>query len=180
MRAHRAGGMIGGIRLWGAIGAVGVLVAAGLWLAAVLEDRQELRAFKAQALACDRAVALGQDTTAACPQATSDAATRSQRYTACDAALRQGDAYAVRAACSAAVKVRDAQASALAADKGDLTRQLTEERSQLTGALARAAARFETLQRKDRNAQAALAAAPRAADGRITCDDQCLRDLTGN
>lgn len=171
------------LRGWKLGGAIAALLAlAGLVYGAVhlLRDRDRLQGVERRGLACEAAVKAGEPTTLNCPQAISDAATRGQRYLDCDAALKGGDLYVVRAACSAAVKVRDAQATALAADKADLAAQLADARGQLTGALARADARHTAQLRKDRNAQAAIATAPRAADGRITCDDRCLRDLAGD
>lgn len=168
-----------GWRLGGAI--AGLLVIVGVIAGAVLliRDRERLQAVEARGVACVAAVKAGEDPTAQCPQVISDAATRSQRYLVCDAALKTRDLYAVRAACSEQVKLRDAQATALTADNADLARQLSDARGQLAGALTRAEARHQSTTRKDRNAQAAIAGAARAADGRIRCDDRCLRDLAG-
>lgn len=171
LRGWKLGGAIAGLL------ALAAIITGAVWL---IRDHGRLKGVERQALACEAAVKNGEPTTTNCPQAISDAATRGQRYLDCDAALVAGDLYAVRAACSAAVKHRDAQATALAAGNRDLATQLAAARDQLTGGLARAEARHSALLRKDRNAQAVIAGAPRAADGRITCDDRCLRELTGD
>lgn len=180
---------LSGIRLGGAIAALLALIALVGSLVWFVRDHDRLQGVERRALACEAAVKNGEATATDvasstlrlnCPQAISDAATRAARYLGCDAALAKADLYAVRTDCSAAVKRRDAQATALAADARDLARQLSETRGQLTGALTRAEARATTLQKRNRDAQAAIAGAPRAADGRIRCDDRCLRDLAGN
>lgn len=175
LRGWKLGGAIAGLLVLAAI------VAGAVWL---VRDHDRLKSVERKALACEAAVKNASILDAGtlklnCPQVISDAATRGQRYLDCDAALLKGDLYAVRAACSAAVKRRDAQATAFAAEARDLATQLAASRDQLTGALSRAEARNAALSRKDRNATAAISLAPRAADGRITCDDRCLRELTG-
>lgn len=169
-----------GLRLGGAIAGIIALAAIVGGLVWLIRDRDRLQAVEDRGIACETAVQKRTDPTASCPQAISDAATQSQRFIDCDAALKAGDLYTVRAACSAEVKRRDAQATTLAADKTDLTRQLAEARDAIAGAITRAETRAAASNRKDRNAQAAIAAAPRSPDGRIRCDDRCLRDLAGD
>lgn len=169
-----------GIRLGGAIAGLVVLaaiVAAAVWL---IHDHDRLKGVERAALACEAAVRSGGDWATNCPADIATAATLAARYRQCDAALKTHELYAVRAACSEAVKRRDAEATALAADNADLARRLAEARADLAGAVTRATARATTLTRKDRDAAAAIAGAPRAADGRIRCDDRCLRQLAGN
>jgi hypothetical protein len=153
------------------------VIAGAVWL---IRENDRLADVEQRALACEAAVKNGEPTVLNCFQAISDAATRGQRYLECDAAIKAGDLYAVRAACSESVKRRDAEATTLAATVADLGRQLSDARGQLAGALNRAAARAATASRKDAHAAAAISRAAPGADGRITCDDQCLRELTGN
>jgi hypothetical protein len=168
-----------GLRLYGAIaGALLLLFVIG-GAVAVLRENDRLAGVERRALACEAAVTNDEATTLNCPQVIADAATRARRYQDCDAALGRADLYAVRAACSAQVKRRDAEAAALAATAADLSRQLAEARAATAGAVARATARAATVSRKDANASHAIRSRPPGADGRITCDDQCLRDLTG-
>ena len=176
---------LSGLRLYGAI-AAGLLllsaIAGAVWL---IRENDRLTAVERRALACEAAVknaAILDGGTLAlnCPQPIADAATQAVRYRDCDAALKTRDLYAVRAACSEFVKRRDAEATALAANVADLGRQLSDARGQLAGALNRAAVRATASSRKDAHAAAALSRAAPGADGRITCDDRCLRDLTGN
>jgi hypothetical protein len=169
-----------GLRLYGLI-AGGLLllsvIAGAVWL---LRENDRLSTVEQRALACEAAVKNGEPTVLNCPQAVSDAATLGARYRDCDAAIKVGDLYAVRAACSEFVKRRDAEATALAATVADLGRQLADARAATAGALNRAAVRASTASRRDAHAAAALSQVQPGADGRITCDDQCLRDLTGN
>lgn len=174
-----------GVRLYGAIGGLLLLlsvIAGAVWL---IRENDRLAAVERRALACEAAMknasVLDQGTLLLnCPQVIADAATIADRYRQCDAALKTGNAYQVRATCSEQVKRRDAAATALAADLADSQAQLAAERAATGAAINRAVARATALNRKDRNAQAAIAAAPRGADGRIRCDDQCLRALAGN
>lgn len=169
-----------GFRLGGATAALVALlgiIAGAVWL---LRDRDRLQGVERRALGCEAAVKSGEAATLNCPQAISDAATRGQRFLECDAVLAKPDLYAVRAACSAAVKRRDAEATALAATAADLAAQLSDARGQLGAAVTRATARATISSRKGSNAAAALSTRAAGADGRILCDDQCLRDLTGN
>jgi hypothetical protein len=168
-----------GWRLGGAIAGLVVLAAIVAGLVWLIRDRDRLLGVERRALACEAAVTNGSDAATNCPQVIAQAATRAQRYLSCDAGLKAGDLYAVRAACSEHVKRRDAEATALAADNADLARQLSDARGQLAGALTRADARHQSLTRKDRDAAAAIAGLPRAVDGRIRCDDRCLRQLVG-
>lgn len=173
--------MIGlsGIRLYGAIAGLVALLAAGAWLVSLVRDRDALAAVKARGVRCEAAIKAGADPVADCPQAISDAATRAQRYLACDAALATPDLYIVRAACSANVKRRDAEASVALANLADARAELASARDDLAGAVSRADARATALNRKDRHAQAAIASAPKTVDGRIACDAACLRDIAG-
>lgn len=162
------------------IGAIAGLVAAAIWLFGVFRERAELQDFRARAVACEAAVKAGRDPVASCPQAISDAATRAQRYRDCEAGLAGRDLYVIRAACSAAVKRRDAEATALAFSNAVLARDLATARDQLAAGLARADARFDALLRKDKNASQAISAAPRRPDGRVACDADCLRRIVGD
>lgn len=171
LRGWKLGGLVAGLL------ALAGIIAGAVWL---IRDHDRLKGVEREARACEAAVKNGEPTTTNCPQAISDGATRGQLYLDCDAAIGVQDLYAIRAACSAAVKRRDAQAAALAAGNADLAKQLAAARDQLTGGLARAEARHSALTRKDRNANAAISLAPRGSDGRITCDDRCLRELTGD
>ncbi|WP_439532056.1 hypothetical protein [Polymorphobacter sp.] len=168
-----------GIRLWGLIGGIGALVGAALWLTSVFRERDRLRDDVNAAKACTVAVKTSGDVLI-CPQPIADAAARSRRYLECDAALAKGEAYGVSAACSEAVKRRDAEAAAAAHEAGQLEAELVRTRTQAQAALSRAEARAQTLLRKDQNAALALSRAPVGADGRVRCDDACLQQLLGD
>ncbi len=174
-----------GIRLYGVIAAGLFILSAiggGVWL---LRDHDRLKIVERRALACEAAVqsasVLDAGTlTLNCPQAIADAATRADRYRQCDSSLKVGELYVIRAACSEYVKRQNAELAALDATAADLTRQLADARAATAGAITRADARAATTARKDANAKAAISNRAPGPDGRITCDDQCLRDLTGN
>lgn len=176
---------LSGLRLYAGIaGALLLLsvIAGAVWL---IRDHDRLAAVERRALACEAAVKSASvldvgTLTLNCPQAIADAATQADRYRQCDSALKVGELYAVRATCSEFVKRRDAEATALTATVADLDRQLADARAATAGALNRAAARATATSRKDAHAAAALSQVAPGADGRITCDDRCLRDLTGN
>jgi hypothetical protein len=166
------------LRLWGLIGGGVALVAAAIWLASLVRDRDRLRVQVEAAEACTVAVKTGGDLLI-CPQPVADAATRARRYLECDAALAEGRAYGVSAACSEAVKRRDAEAAAAAHEATQLEAELTRTRAAAQAALNRAESRAQALIRKDQNASLALSRAPVGADGRVRCDDLCLRQLLG-
>lgn len=171
---------IGGIAL-----AVAGLIAAFYAVASHFDEHRRLKTVELAAMACEKAVKSGTAAQLAdhggalCPQAIADAATIAERSRDCDAGLAARDLYVIRAACSAPVKTRDAQATAHQFNADQLAEQLRQARAAIAGAVARADARSQTLTRKDRDAQAALDRAPRGADGRIRCDADCLRRLAG-
>jgi hypothetical protein len=162
-------------------------VVAGLalatWLGLQLREKARLEGVERDFKACEASVTAGGEPALVCPQQLSDAVTRARRYLLCDAGLKAGDAYRVRAACSEAVKRRDAQATAAQASADSLTAALADLKAGQAAAIARATARAATSARKEADARSALARAPKvggpAGPDRVRCDDACLRDLTG-
>ncbi len=161
------------------IGGLLAVFAAGFWLTAQLREKDRLEGVERDFKVCEKSVKDGSDATTSCPQNLSDAVTRARRYLLCDAGLKEGDAYRVRAGCSEAVKRRDAEATAAAAEADSLKTALADLKAGQAAAIARATARAATSARKEDNARSALVRAPAAGAGRQRCDDQCLRDLTG-
>lgn len=159
-------------------GALAGLVAA-VWLVGQLREKERLEGVEAQFQACERSVTDGGEPAISCPQALSDAVTRARRTLLCDAGLMARDAYRIRAGCSAAVKRRDAQATADAEAAASLRAALDDLKAGQAAAIARAAARAATAARKDEHAAQALKRAPIDPAGRTRCDDDCLRALTG-
>jgi hypothetical protein len=78
------------------------------------------------------------------------------------------------------VKRRGALLTGVQADLADARDQLAQAERRTTAAIARAEARATVQARKDADANSALTAAPRGADGLLTCDAACLRRLSGN
>lgn len=167
--------MSGRLQIAGAVG----LAIAGFWLAGQLREKARLEGVEANFKACEARVGDGGEPAAVCPQALSDAVTRARRYLLCDAGLKDGDAYRIRAGCSEAMKRRDAQATASAAEANSLRAALDDSKAAQAAAIARATARAATTARKDADARHALATAPIVSPGRARCDDDCLRQLTG-
>ncbi|RHW17182.1 hypothetical protein D1610_11575 [Sphingomonas gilva] len=122
-----------------------------------------------------------------CEPGLKGAITVMRRADVCDAALepkardRSGaktrDEFALRASCSGATKRLFAELIAAEGDLADAQGQLARSDETLSDAVARAEARATAqATRKAANAST-LAAAPRAADGRVACDAECLRAL---
>ena len=160
------------------------LVAAAIWLAAQLREKDRLAAVERDFKACEARVTDGGEPAAVCPQALADAVTRARRYQLCDAGLKDRDAWRVRAGCSEAVKRRDAEATAAAGEAASLRAALADLKAGQAAAIQRAAARAASTARKEAHADAALARAPainpdNGRPDRVRCDDACLRDLTG-
>jgi hypothetical protein len=102
-----------------------------------------------------------------------------RRSAECAAAIEAEDLFAERASCSEPVKRRGALLSGARADLADVRGQLAQAERRTTAAIARAEARATVQARKDADAQSALSHAPRGADGLLTCDAECLRQLSG-
>lgn len=167
--------MIRYLKIGGVIGAV----AAVAWLGLQLREKDRLEGVERDFKACEASVTAGGEPAAVCPQALSDAVTRARRYLLCDAGLKAADAYRVRAGCSEAVKRRDAEAAAAQGEAASLRAALADLKAGQAAAIARATARATDTARKEADARHALARAPRVSADRLRCDDDCLRDLTG-
>ncbi len=171
--------MIGYLKLGGLV--AGLAIAA--WLGLQLREKGRLEGVERDFKACEASVTAGGEPALVCPQKLTDAVTRARRYQLCDAGLKAGDTYRVRAACSEAVKRRDAQATAAEASADSLTAALADLKAGQAAAIARATARATTTARKEADARFALARAPVTRDAagadRVRCDDACLRQLTG-
>lgn len=79
--------------------------------------------------------------------------------------------------CDAGTKRLIAQLDAGADDNAALATELAQAREGMGAAIARAEARGRAEQTRRNNAQNVVAASPRGADGSITCDADCLRQL---
>lgn len=167
--------MIGYLKIVGAAAVLGLVV----WLGLALREKDRLEGVERDFKACEKSVKDGGEPAAVCPQALSDAVTRARRYLLCDAGLKDGDAYRVRAGCSEAVKRRDAEATAASETADSLKTALADLKARQRADIARATSRAAASARKEADAHSALASAPTVAADRLRCDDDCLRRLTG-
>ncbi|MBA4010780.1 MAG: hypothetical protein C0481_02835 [Phenylobacterium sp.] len=160
-----------------AIGAA--LVAGRRYLGGLQADRVELGACRN--LAAGRAPVLPQR----CGPQLVAAVERGLAAAACDQALdaeaRTAGAggYQIGRACSAAVKRLDAQRQAASGSLVDAEKEVGRLRGRQEIDTAEAVARAVAIERKKANANAAIDAAPRSADGRAVCDLECVRALAG-
>lgn len=99
----------------------------------------------------------------------------------CEAALlpelRAETRFTARQACGPGVLRLIAEGDGMASQIAGLDAQLAKLRADSADAVARAEARGRADQTRRDNAQQLIQAAPRSADGRITCDAVCLRKL---
>lgn len=107
------------------------------------------------------------------------AVTVAQQRIDCDSALDGGDAFAIRAACSAPVKVVLAQRDGAQAERDGFKADIARLHADQTAVLSRAVSRATAQTLKESKAHAALNALPRDSDGLSVCGDDCLRGLAG-
>lgn len=118
----------------------------------------------------------GADPQACPPVIVTDHLVAARSY-ACDAALtaRPENAYGVQAACTTLVKTVQAERDVARREAARLTADLTSERLERDGVVARATAAATTQAERKARAAAALKAAPRDGDGLVVCDADCVR-----
>lgn len=106
----------------------------------------------------------------------------SARAKACEDGLARGEAgaFAAQQACGAQVKAVVAARDAARADLAQRDRLVGELKAERKADLARAEARGLSQARRNEDAQAALAAAPRDDRGHVRCDALCLSVLAGD
>lgn len=165
------------------IAAVVALCAAVAGLAGLVAHWRSLEARSAAYAACSASAAgkaaLGPTV---CDKQISAGLDLAARARACDADLSAGEgrAWAALRSCSAPVAHVIAERDARADEVVDRDQLITRLKAESSAAVARAEARALTVERNRRNADAAIAAAPRLPDGRLSCDADCLRHLAGS
>lgn len=175
---------LGGIKLWGALAGMAAL-ALLVWAA---QDRfrlaGDLRALRGEVTACARA-ADPQSAAAldSCREPVRAAILRARSARQCDLALASANPdvtrFALRAACSAAVKREVAAREAAEAGQRAAEIEIVRLIAAQTGIAARAEARGRDQNHRKEAADDAIQSAP-AADGtgpRKRCDAGCLRRL---
>lgn len=125
------------------------------------------------------------DAAAGCDAGVAQAIVRAAAAVACDAAIvaeqkaEGSGALRLHAACSPPVKRLFAEVLGLRGSLESATLTIEQMRADRQAAIARAEARVRAQERKKAHAEAAIARAPRAPDGRIVCGVDCLRALSG-
>lgn len=158
------------------MGLIGFLAAG---LAAAAHDWRMARQARAELRACVSAAGDAAKPLGECPDALAAAIKAARNTAECSAAIDRADLFAERASCPEPVKRRGALLAAAEAELGDARQQMAETERRTTAAISRAEARATVQARRTADAQSALAAAPRDADGLVTCDAECLRRLSG-
>lgn len=158
------------------------LVGAALTGVILLKNAEEtrLRAVIAAHDGCVGAVTNGGlDASASrCPPAVAAAHRDQVRTRACDAALKSGDLFAQRAACSAEVKTVTAERTAALGERDDARRETARLRADHGAALARAEARGRTQALRTHELETRLEGVPSPDPGGLRrCDADCLRNL---
>lgn len=161
----------------GILGAIALLVVIGAF-----RDRARLAAEVRGYEACTSAVQRPAGDLTACKGPVQAVTEEARRARTCETALGQGDAglYAVRASCGENAKRQGAELTAARAELSDTRRQLSEERAGRAAAVSRAEARSTAQEQRRASQDETIRNQPRAPDGRIRCDAECLRRLGGD
>lgn len=157
---------------------IGVLMGAILWLAF---DRFRQKSLADEAGRCEVAALSSDEPLADCGPNVLARVAADRRTIVCEAALlpelSADTRFTARQACGPGVLRLIAIVDSQAAQTASLESLIAKLRADSADALARAEARGRTEQTRRNNAQQLIQAAPRSADGRITCDADCLRGL---
>lgn len=154
-------------------------IAGGAALAWLVVDHRRLAAVEDDVVACEAAAKRTDRPIEACGKATRAAIETARRATACDAALELDDLYVIRASCAAPVKRVQAERDAARSEAAGLLGQLHAADRERDAAIVRAEARANTASQRKAANDHVLEGAPRGADGRVRCDAECLRRLSG-
>lgn len=157
---------------------VGAALASIVWLAF---DRFDQKARADRADRCEVAALTATEKTDDCGPNVVARVEADRATIICEAALlpelRAETRFTARQACGPGVLRLIAEGDGMASQIAGLDAQLAKLRADSADAVARAEARGRADQTRRDNAQQLIQAAPRSADGRITCDADCLRKL---
>lgn len=157
---------------------VGAALAAIVWLA---YDRFDQKARADRADRCEAAAVTATEMTDDCGPNVVARIEADRATIICEAALlpelRDETRFTARQACGPGVLRLIAQGDAQALQIAGQSAEITKLRADGADAVLRAEARGRAEQTRRDNAQQLIQAAPRSADGRITCDADCLRQL---
>jgi hypothetical protein len=145
----------------------------------IVSDWNRLRGVDHDRKQCVAAVADGNDLKP-CPAPIVRAVDEARRARACDDALQSGDLYPIQGACSAAVKLSDAQRRSAQSDAQNLAEQLHQAAARSAEAVTRAESRATASSTRKARSDDAISRTPTGDDGLRSCDARCLRDLAGD
>lgn len=152
---------------------------AGLLIVGAL-DWRGARAARTELRICARAAGDAGKTLDGCPEKLSAAVNAQRQRAACEAGLKADDAWAISTSCGGQVKDRVARQRTAEHNLADARQQLAQAEQRAVAAVSRAEARATQAAERKARATAAISAAPRDGGGLITCDAECLRNLTGS
>lgn len=169
------------LKLGGGIAGLITLIVVGIWLARTIDKARRFD----DARACAAAAPSTDKPLDRCDPAIRLRIEQARAGVACEAAIAslngpRPDGYALQLVCGEQVKRLHAGLDAARGDLADVNRQLAEARTTTAAAVGRAEARAVLLSDRKAQSDAAIAAAPRTGDGRVSCDAECLRRLAGD
>lgn len=160
------------------LGAAGIAIAVLVWLA---QDRFNQKHLADAAAHCESAVISADEKLDDCGVNVRARVSADRQTIVCEGALlpelRSETRFTARQVCGPGALRLIAQMDAQAGEIAGLQAQIAQAKSDSAAAIARAEARGRTEQTRRDNAQKVVAAQPRGADGSITCDAGCLRQL---
>ncbi len=163
------------LRLAGIVGPFILLIVTGLSVA----DRIHLKKMVTRYQQCSAAAKSDTASVAGCDADIAARVTAARQAAECEAALKLGDLYAIRATCGAQGKRVQAELTAAQVELGDARQQLRVALADRDQAVSRAEARATTHASRTAQNDRTIDAAPRGANGLLRCDADCLRSLAG-
>jgi hypothetical protein len=154
-------------------------VALSLAALAAMTDWRHARDAREQLRICTMAAGDIGKPVDACPRELKAAVVARRQAAACEAALTSDDLWTISTACGAQVRDRVARQRVAEANLADARAQLAQAEQRALAAVSRAEARARTSAERKSRATAAISAAPRDAGGLLSCDADCLRNLSG-
>jgi hypothetical protein len=152
-------------------------------IAWAVQDRFRLAEIVHQAERCEKASTSETASVVDCTPPMRVQVEQARQARQCDRALAQKDRakalFEIRAVCTANVLVEVAARSAAEGNLADARATIATVTAGQTAAVERAEARALSLSQQRTKADAAVASAPRLANGLARCDADCLRRLAG-
>lgn len=160
------------IRIALAVLGLGALAAAGAWVLNTVHKAAEVDRYHE----CTTAVKKGGDLSS-CDLEVAHDVEAARQADFCDRAIGDHNAYQIGMACPTSIKTLDGQLTAAGANLTDTQQQLAQARQALAGAVSRAESRAASQATRKADNDRTIQALPRADDGTVACDADCLRRL---